>query len=740
MSFTIKAKLILLCSVFLLIFIPSTEFFIVNFGKVVNAFGGVVHDTADIVATANNLNKLIVDMETGQRGFIITGKDDFLEPFHKANEDIDKTLTKLRKALADRPEYLDVLEEIEHLKFQWLGVAGIKEIEARRSITQTNINLKTINTMILSGKGKRILDKLRNTINMVSNDFKKDAKKDELLLITRLGKDIVDSETGQRGFLLAGKDRFLEPYYAGQVAFAKNLKELQMMLEGDIANQNRLSELEKLFKEWLIQAAQPEIYARVKYEKNPRTLEDLANLVALGSGKKIIDTLRERLDTFIHNLTKETEQEFLKAKQKAYYIKLIYFLVCGSSIIIAFFLSFYIGRSIITPVNVLISETERIGKGDLTHKIRIKSKDEIGRLAYSFNQMTSKLQETTVSKDYVENVINSMTDFLIIVSPDGNIETVNYITYAILGYEQDELIGKQISHVIAAAEEEEEELFTGIRLAELIKTEAISHVEVIYMAKDGEKIPMALTGSAMRDNGGELQAIVLVGRDTTKTKQLVSELKDFAYIVSHDLKAPLRSIGQLSDWLVNDYTDVIDDEGKKLLGLLKGRVVRMNKLIEGILEYSRIGRIQEEKIEINLGSLIKEVLDLIGLPNHIEVTTCKDLPVIYGEKVLITQLFENLISNAIKYMDKPRGLIKIDCQDKGCVWQFSVADNGMGIDKRYFDKIFKIFQTLSPRDKTESTGIGLTIVKKIIDTMNGKVWIESELEKGSKFFITLPKG
>ncbi len=217
------------------------------------------------------------------------------------------------------------------------------------------------------------------------------------------------------------------------------------------------------------------------------------------------------------------------------------------------------------------------------------------------------------------------------------------------------------------------------------------------------------------------------------------ELKDFAYITSHDLKAPLRGINTIVGWLCDDYADTFDETAKEQFEMLRTRVGRMHNLIEGILQYSRIGRIREDLIRIDLNELLQDVIESIAPPQHICVDITDPLPEIDFEPTRATQLFQNLIGNAIKYMDKPDGKIRIGCNDESSHWVFSVADNGPGIEEKHFDKIFKIFQTLCPRDEFESTGVGLTIVKKIVEIYNGEIWLESEPGQGTTFFVRLPK-
>ncbi len=217
------------------------------------------------------------------------------------------------------------------------------------------------------------------------------------------------------------------------------------------------------------------------------------------------------------------------------------------------------------------------------------------------------------------------------------------------------------------------------------------------------------------------------------------ELQDFAYVAAHDLKAPLRGIGTLADWIASDYADKFDEPGRQQLALLKRRVTRLADLINGILHYSEIGRVPHPREIVDLSKLVPETIALLDPPPHIQVVVRGELPAVVSEKARLGQVFRNLIDNAVKYMDKPQGRIEIGCTDQGSVWQFGVTDNGPGIEERHFEKIFQMFQTLAPRDQCESTGIGLTIVKKIVELFGGRIWVESKPGVGSTFFFTLPK-
>ena len=217
------------------------------------------------------------------------------------------------------------------------------------------------------------------------------------------------------------------------------------------------------------------------------------------------------------------------------------------------------------------------------------------------------------------------------------------------------------------------------------------------------------------------------------------EHRDFAHIIAHDLKSPLRGIGSIADRLIRQYSDKLDDEGNNQLRLLIVRARRMSEFIDGILRYAEIGFVVEEQHDVDVNALLTEIIGEIVIPDNFEVTIEQPMPIVLSERLRLKQVFQNLLSNAIKYTDKPKGQIKIGCTEENGFWKFSVTDNGCGIKEKYFEKIFEIFQTLTSRDKTESTGIGLTIVKKIVELYGGKVWVESKVNEGSTFFFTLPK-
>ncbi|MGD1895725.1 MAG: PAS domain S-box protein [Phormidesmis sp.] len=225
----------------------------------------------------------------------------------------------------------------------------------------------------------------------------------------------------------------------------------------------------------------------------------------------------------------------------------------------------------------------------------------------------------------------------------------------------------------------------------------------------------------------------------TQLKERNQELDQFAYVTSHDLRAPLRAINNLATWIEEDISDQLPAENKNQLQLLRSRVKRMEGLINGLLEYSRVARTHQSHERVDVRQLIDEVIDSIDPPEGFEIKLGSSLPVLEAKKVPLIQVFSNLIDNAIKHHNRSEGTIQISCEELNNFYEFTVTDDGPGIKPDYHERIFVIFQTLQARDDFEATGIGLSLVKKIVLSEGGTISVDSEIGKGATFRFRWPK-
>jgi signal transduction histidine kinase len=231
----------------------------------------------------------------------------------------------------------------------------------------------------------------------------------------------------------------------------------------------------------------------------------------------------------------------------------------------------------------------------------------------------------------------------------------------------------------------------------------------------------------------------VLSENITQLKRKNEELDQFAHIVSHDLKSPLRGIGNVITWIEEDHGAEVTPKVNEYLQLIKGRVVRAENLIQGILSYARIGKEELENEVVDTKELLNEVIESIDRKQGIGIQISPSLPVLYTKKIPLFQVFSNLVGNAVKYHDKKQGEVKIYHSEKPAHYEFFIEDNGPGISNKYHEKIFVIFQTLKERDNFESTGVGLAIVRKILQARGETIRLSSEEGKGSVFSFTWSK-
>jgi signal transduction histidine kinase len=223
-----------------------------------------------------------------------------------------------------------------------------------------------------------------------------------------------------------------------------------------------------------------------------------------------------------------------------------------------------------------------------------------------------------------------------------------------------------------------------------------------------------------------------------KLERTNRDLDQFAYVTSHDLKAPLRGIANLSQWIEDDLGEKMDEQARYHMRLLRGRVTRLEGLIQGILQYSRADRDQGETSDVDVGQLAHEVWELLAPPATAHIRVLPDLPTLRTHRVPLQQVLLNLMGNAVKYNPNRELVVEVGGEKRGDAWALYVRDNGAGIAPEFHERIWGLFQTLEARDKIESTGIGLAVVRKIVEARGGKTWVDSASGAGATFWFTWP--
>jgi PAS domain S-box-containing protein len=376
-----------------------------------------------------------------------------------------------------------------------------------------------------------------------------------------------------------------------------------------------------------------------------------------------------------------------------------------------------------------------------------KSKNEIIQdIISKKNELAGK----NVELKKLSMVASKTNNGVIITDNKGIVEWVNDGFTRLMGYTFEEIVGKNPDEIIATDEISRE---TENQLKQKLLTKESCTGELLQYQKDGKKIWIQVSVTPILDNEGNIVKYILIESDVTERKtaeekieeylrnleKTNKELDKFAYIVSHDLKAPLRAIGNLTGWIEEDMGPTLPPASAKNFDIIKGRVVRMEALINGILDYSKAGKNKGKYVSFDTRTLLKETYDLIGPPDNCKIEVSHNLPILHTDKIKLQQIFMNLVNNAIKYSDKSEIKIQVSAEEEKNFWHFRVTDNGPGIEKQFHDKIFVIFQTLNARDEVESTGVGLAIVKKIIEDQGGQIWVESEKGQGSTFHFTWAK-
>lgn len=409
-------------------------------------------------------------------------------------------------------------------------------------------------------------------------------------------------------------------------------------------------------------------------------------------------------------------------------------------LIFALVMGFRLKRQIDLPIKNLIQSTKQLAEGNLRARATIYDVDEIGLLAHAFNAMAGTLEQSTVSRGYIESILESMFNCVLVLDNKGIILTVNRLTVQTFGYSKTELIGLSMKEI----------LHDDVELLD-----PNSNIETEAYTRSGRKFPV-LVSIADLDEQAKMPSNlrVCVIKDISESKRLESEIKErnlalsaanqeleaFSYSVSHDLRAPLRIIDGFSQALVEDAGDQLQGEAKVHLERIRAGVQRMGQLIDAVLNLSRLTRASMTIVDLDLTLMAKTIISELSVlePNRrVEVNIQEGLHA-KGDLVLMKVTLENLIGNAWKYTSKKEvARIEFGQTIKDDIKVFYIKDNGAGFDMNYAKKLFTPFQRLHTQSEFTGTGIGLASVKRIIHRHAGTIWVDSAVGEGTTFYFTM---
>lgn len=353
-------------------------------------------------------------------------------------------------------------------------------------------------------------------------------------------------------------------------------------------------------------------------------------------------------------------------------------------------------------------------------------------------KMTEKL---SASEHYYRHIIDSAPCGIAIVNNRGIIENINPQMETLFGYNEKELVGNNIDLLVPKRFRDRHSTYRANFALKPEKRKMGSGQEIFCLTKNEEEFPaeIGLASFKSDDNLKTIATVINISeyvQVTNELKRSNKELNDFAYVASHDLKAPLRGIMQLSSWIEEDITDFASKETKENLALLQSRTGRLDKLLDDLLEYSRVGRQNGEVKTIDIKLLITNIFDLLDPPKKLKLICQESLPTIDTYVAPLEIIFRNLLGNAIKHHDKSDGHVEFQMKELSDSFEFSISDNGPGISPSHHNLIFELFKTLKPRDEVEGSGMGLSIVNKILNSHGQTIKVLSDGKTGTCFLFT----
>ncbi len=557
---------------------------------------------------------------------------------------------------------------------------------------------------------------------------------------------MVDQETGVRGYLLTGQPGSLKPYVAGGAALDAVSAELAALVRDDPAQRRRLADAARAARDW-----QANIGAViVRKMADPATRGEARALEITGAGKRRFDIFRARLRLIERQEERSLGEQDLLVQRVDRLAGIAVWASAIVTLLICIGVGIGINRLVVRPLVILADTMGRLVRRDTAVAVpSLDQRNEVGAMARAvevFRTSLIELDRTSVLR-LTADTLPAMVGYIDAELRIGflNSEFARWFDLggdvaATQGRPLDEVFpgngfpgrGDALPRALAG-----EEAGFAQRLAP--RDGELRDVEAIYRphrAPDGRVLGVVTLIGDVTDRKDIDRRMRHQAHDLQRSNE---ELERFAYVASHDLKAPLRGIGHLASWIEEDLAGALAGDARVNMDLLKSRVRRLESLLDDLLAYSRAGRDDAVIRIVDTRALVAELATLIDPPRGFVIAAAPDLPTLPTFQAALTQVLLNLIGNAVKHHPDPaRGHVRIEAERQEEHYEFRVADDGAGIPETFRERVFGMFQTLKPRDEVEGSGMGLAIVRKLVERQTGRVWMSDRREGGLVVHFTWP--
>jgi PAS domain S-box-containing protein len=643
---------------------------------------------------AEQILKKIIDLETAHRGYVLTFDEQYLQPYEQSIGPLKEQLDLLESKFREEPEMLAIVRQLKILAQERIEYTD-QVINARKQSFDEALQL------IASGKGKQITDRMRQHIERIQ-----------------------EYTTAQVNNLQDINDRRLATMQVTLVVMAVTMlaltavlfytinSQLKVRLQTEAKLTEKIAEVQELYDQ------APCGYLSIKSDLFLNAInQTLLNWLGY-TREEVIGKFK-----FEDLLSAESKEEFLETFERDFEKYKRDGVING--------LEFHFLRKDGSEFPVVVNSMAVF--------------DEQGEFVQSRTTVFDNT-ERIKSETKFKSVLESSPDAMLIVGQDGKIQLANHQAEKLFGYKRIDLVGRPVEILIPADFRGEHHNHRNTFFASPRRRPMGAGLNLMAERADGSSLAVEISLSPLKLEE-ELLVIAAI-RDVTESRMakdkimnLNKELESFTYSVSHDLRAPLRSINGYAQILKEDFAPALNEEGVRTLDTIIRNANKMGALIDDLLDFSRLGRKEVLQDKVNVQELVAQVIEELTAKNsNIEIKVAK-LGTTVGDRSMLQQVWVNLIDNAIKYSSKqPSPQIEIGCINDSRQWKtFYVRDNGVGFDMQYSGKLFGVFQRLHKMNEFEGTGVGLALVKRIIDRHNGQVWAEAAVNRGATFYFKLPQ-